>query len=157
MSTALQRGQLHKPARPVANAADITEMVRGLIRISTRPGCRPRRSVKGSPMSWGSSKLCDPASRAYEIPLPVDGGDAGGEPENVPPATGRRGVRPRGKDNSVKSPNWKRCRISRTRTSSCRPPGGWSRRNPRKRSRRQTVPPAGARMAGAAVKVEKDF
>jgi hypothetical protein len=46
MSTAPAAWAAHKPARPVANAADITEMVRGLIRYINKAGMSPEEAIE---------------------------------------------------------------------------------------------------------------
>jgi hypothetical protein len=105
MSTALQRGQLHKPARPVANAADITEMVRGLIRYLNKAGMSPEAIREMKPYLVRFIEDLQSGKESLDgIPLPVHVGDAGAEPANVPPAAGRReagSVTPPGMEYSV--------------------------------------------------------
>ena len=105
MSTALQRGQRHKPARPVANAADITEMVRGLIRYLSKAGMSPEAIREMKPYLVRFIEDLQSGKESLDgIPLPVHVGDAGAEPANVPPAAGRReagSVTPHGMEYSV--------------------------------------------------------
>jgi hypothetical protein len=95
-------------AADFANGAiDIKEKIRGLIRYLSSAGMSPEAIREMKPYLVRFIEDVQSGKESPDgIPSPIHGGDAGSEPENVPPAAGRRGagsVTPRGMEYSVKS------------------------------------------------------
>jgi hypothetical protein len=84
---------------------DIKEMIRGFVRHLNKAGMSPEAIRDMKPYIVRFVEDVRSGKESLDgIPLPVHGGDAGSEPEDVPPAAGQRGtgsVRPRGMECSV--------------------------------------------------------